>query len=347
MFVRNVNNSVQQSKGRIAVELAQTNRNIKNYERFMRDVVGSEFEHFDLDKAFDVFTKENGRLAITYLEQLKKSSTKKADYDGGVDFVKFIIQQGYRRRTTADVVDDRVSRLTSTEGPDGRVTEKFITVPLADQIEKMEDLMGPMLWDKNFGIFRDKKHYDKFKEITKNQHSLTAKVLGLNAVDLTNDMARKVRMIDKPSGSTTGMHIANLSAVIKHKVSLTFLFLTAAAREWRMRELGYYQVLIAEPEITDIVYELIKTGGKTSPATVRRVQGQLSSKFPKLLGKMWTDHFIADFIRNDRDQLLTGPIDEMLSIDDPINLEGTKKSIEIQLDEIFDTKKNKLQTTIQ
>ena len=114
-----------------------------------------------------------------------------------------------------------------------------------------------------------------------------------------------------------------------------------------MRELGFYQVLIAEPEVTDILHTLMKSGGNTSPATVRKVEGQLSSKFPQLVGKIWSQNYVADFVRNDRDQLLTGPIDELLSVDEPVNIEGAKKSIEIQLDEIFDLNKDRLQTTIQ
>ena len=346
-FVRNVNNSIQKAQGRIGVELKQTNRDIQNYERFMRDVVGSEFEHFDLDRAFDVFTKENGRLALSYLDELQKKGVSKADYDSGVNFVKFVMYEGYRRRTTADLIDDRGSRLTTKEGPDGRIYEDYITVPLVDQIQEMEDLLGPILWDKNFGIFKDKNHYDRFKSITTNQHNLTAKALGLSIADLTDDAARKVKAVDAPTGSTTNMHISNIAAFVKHKVSLTYLFFTAAAREWRMRELGFYQVLIAEPEVTDILYNLMKSGGNTSPATVRKVEGQLSSKFPQLVGKIWSQNYVADFVRNDRDQLLTGPIDELLSIDEPVNIEGAKKSIEIQLDEIFDLNKDRLQTTIQ
>ena len=104
--------------------------------------------------------------------------------------------------------------------------------------------------------------------------------------------------------------------------------------------------MIKDPDVADVFYRMT-TGDLdvTHPAMKRRVEGMVMTRLPNLISSIWAENYIYKIMENDKDGLLTGPLDLNLSIDAPVNIEATKEDIDIQLDKIFSI--DKLETDIQ
>ncbi len=348
LFTRAINNNVQKAQGKWRLDIKEMARKKAHYENFYRSVVGDNSTPFNFLKSYEFLTAENGRMAKQYLNRARLQGD--AHFNETKEFIKFMIEQGFRSRTSIRLANRKGGYLSQTAEPDARIHEAYVIVPLIDVFNSEIERLGPLLWDPEIGIMKNADHVQKIRAIAEDSITLTGKDVGLGSRSWDEGLMPLINVKDIPASATTGMHLSNALAFAKHKVSPTFLIGTAVARELRMRKIGFYQALIKDPDMVDIFHTMLIEGTvkKGSPAIsplTRRpshLEGMLIQRSPNVIAKLWTENYAAVILEEDKDDLLVGPVDFNARIDDPNNLEGTKVNIKKEMDEIF--KLDKIET---